>query len=1719
MSSILFIDARVQDWESLIAGLAADVQVVLLDPVQDGIEQIAVALQGVTDLDAIHIISHGTEGTLYLGDTVLTSENLSRYRSELQTIGTALKETGDILLYGCQVASGTTGQSFIDNLALYTKADVAASTDLTGSTALNGDWVLEGSSGTIETQVIAPVTQEAFDGVLSVPTLTPAGTLDKSFDTDGKLTTAIGAGHDRIQSMTLQGDGKIVVAGSTYSGANGNFALARYNTDGTLDTAFDADGKLTTAIGTGTEEVFSLALQADGKIVAAGSSYNGANDDFALVRYNTDGTLDTTFDDDGRLTTAIDAGADVLKSVALQADGKIVAAGYSNDGFRNEFALARYNADGTLDTTFSGDGKQVTTHSLTGDSDAEIRSLALQADGKILAAGRASNGFDFFDFTLVRYNANGTLDTTFSEFGVATTAVGLGDDELTCLALQADGKIVAAGYSDVGPSGYYDFALVRYNPDGTLDTTFDGDGKLTTSIGTGIDVLTSVALQADGKIVAAGYSRDGTNEDFALVRYNTNGTLDTTFDGDGKLTIPAGTGVDRIQDLVLQADGAIVGGGYSRIGANDDFALVRVVGGGTAANSGIPDVIAVENATFSFTFNANTFTDPEGGVLTYAVGALPAWLSFDAATRTFSGTPGTADVGSTNITVTAGDAETFSVSDTFAIKVGNNDAPTSMLDKSFSADGKVTTALSTTADQIVGLVLQADGKIVAAGTSGSANPDFAVVRYNADGTLDTTFSSDGMVITAIGVQLDVCTSVALQADGKIVAAGFGLSGPSDPNFTLVRYNTNGTLDTTFDGDGMLMTSFNTGTDTLAGIVLQADGKIVAAGQSTFGGTVDFALARFNTNGTLDSTFSGNGWLTTAIGTGTDRSAGLALQNDGKIVVAGFSYNGANDDFALARYNTDGTLDSTFDGDGKLTTAIGTGADVIAGVVLQSDGKIVVAGSSFNGANDDFALARYNTDGTLDSTFDGDGKLTTAIGAGADVLKSIALQADGKIVVAGSSHNGANTDFALARYNIDGTLDTTFDGDGKFTVPAGVLAANSVATSIRIQDNGAIVVGGVGIGIDGTQDFSVIRLVASSGIADKSAVHSIPLSYSAAFIDPEGGQVVYSAILTDGAPLPSWLTLQPSSGDFSGLPAQINVGRYDINVTAKDIHGVSNSDIFSLAVTNINGTSGNDTLYGGLGADTVSGLGGNDLYIVDDSNDSVSDSAGFDTVRASVNYDLSARAASVENLIFAGSGAFIGVGNGLDNNIAGNTGNDTLNGVAGNDTLIGGGGDDVLWGGDGDDSLSGGEGIDIASYVGTSLGVTVSLAITGAQNTIGAGTDTLGSTFESLEGGNFNDTLTGNSAANQLDGGAGNDTLDGGLGNDTLKGGSGNDTYKVNAAGDIVIENAGAGTDSVQSSVTHTLAANVEHLTLTGVGNASGNGNSLANQLTGNSGNNTLNGGLGNDTMTGGLGNDTYVVNAAGDVVTEAAAAGTDSVQASTSHTLQANVENLTLTGAGNSSGNGNTQDNLLTGNSKNNALNGGSGNDTMVGGAGNDTYSVNAAGDQVIENADAGTDTVNTAINYTLTVNVENLTQTGSANTSGTGNTQDNKLSGNSGNNTLIGNGGADTLTGGSGADTLTGGTGIDIFDYNALTDAGDTITDFTAGAGGDKLDIDTLLTALGYGGADPIAAGYVQLLQAGAHTQVNIDSNGGGDSFATTLITLQNVTAASVTLADNFIV
>ena len=586
---------------------------------------------------------------------------------------------------------------------------------------------------------------------------------------------------------------------------------------------------------------------------------------------------------------------------------------------------------------------------------------------------------------------------------------------------------------------------------------------------------------------------------------------------------------------------------------------------------------------------------------------------------------------------------------------------------------------------------------------------------------------------------------------------------------------------------------------------------------------------------------------------------------------------------------------------------------------------------------------------------------------------------------------------------------------------------------------------------------------------------------------------------------------------------------------------------------LDGGAGTDTLDGGTGADTMAGGDGNDTYLVDDLGDTVNEVAneGTDTVRTTLNAFSLAALLAVENLAFAGTGDFVGTGNNLDNVIDGGTGNDTLNGSAGNDTLNGSAGNDTLNGDAGNDTLNGGAGSDTlnggvgndamaggsgndtyvvdsatdvvteAAGAGTDTVQTSTLATytlganvenltntgndtftgngNGLDNVIngGGGADTLngaggndtlngGAGNDTLNGGAGADTLNGDAGDDTLNGGAGSDTLNGGAGNDAMAGGGGNDTYVVDTAGDTVTEAAGAGTDTVQTSTlaTYTLGANVENLTNTGNGTFTGDGNGLDNvinggggantlngldgndTLNGGAGNDTLDGGTGNDTMVGGAGNDTYIVDSAADTVTEAANEGTDTVRTTlNSFSLAAllAVENLAFAGTGNFVGTGNDLNNVIDGGAGNDTLNGAAGNDAMAGGIGNDTYIVDAAGDTVTEAAGAGTDTVQTGnlATYTLSANVENLTNTGNGTFTGTGNELNNIMTGGSGADTLNGGAGNDTLNGGIGDDTLNGGTGNDTMvggagnDIYVVDSATDVVTE------GANAGTDTVQTAL----------------------------------------------------------
>ncbi|MCO4203274.1 peroxidase family protein [Aeromonas taiwanensis] len=622
-----------------------------------------------------------------------------------------------------------------------------------------------------------------------------------------------------------------------------------------------------------------------------------------------------------------------------------------------------------------------------------------------------------------------------------------------------------------------------------------------------------------------------------------------------------------------------------------------------------------------------------------------------------------------------------------------------------------------------------------------------------------------------------------------------------------------------------------------------------------------------------------------------------------------------------------------------------------------------------------------------------------------------------------------------------------------------------------------------------------------------------------------------------------------------------------------LNGLDGNDTLNGGAGNdvLNGGAGNDTLNGGDGNDAMVGGSGNDTFLVDDLGDTVTEAAneGTDTVRTTLNTFSLAALLAVENLVFAGTGNFVGTGNDLNNVIDGGAGDDALNGASGNDTLNGNAGNDTLDGGAGNDAMTGGGGNDTyivdsaadtvteAANEGTdtvrttlnafslaSLLAVENLAFVGTGDFVGTGNNL----DNVIDGSTGNDTLNGGAGNDTLNGDAGNDTLNGGTGNDVMAGGVGNDTYIVDSAADTVIEAANEGIDTVRTTLNaFSLAAllAVENLAFAGIGNFVGTGNDLNNVIDGGAGNDTLNGAGGDDTLNGGAGNDTYVVDSANDVVTEAAGGGTDTVQTGTlaTYTLGADVENLIYTGNGPFTGNGNGLDNVITGGGGadtlnggagndtlsggigDDTLNGGTGNDTMVGGAGNDIYLVDSATDVVTEGANAGTDTVLTALaTYSLGANVENLTNTGNGTFTGNGNGLANvitggggvdtlsgaagndTLNGGAGNDTLNGNQGNDTLSGGVGADilngdvgddildggtgndTMNGGAGDDIFLFGQGSFGADVINGFDATAGGGQ----DLLNLTGAGVTSANFLDRVDIVDQGANTQVTVeDANG----------------------------
>jgi uncharacterized delta-60 repeat protein len=387
---------------------------------------------------------------------------------------------------------------------------------------------------------------------------------------------------------------------------------------------------------------------------------------------------------------------------------------------------------------------------------------------------------------------------------------------------------------------------------------------------------------------------------------------------------------------------------------------------------------------------------------------------------------------------------------------------TGVLDATFGTGGVVTTTIGSNSADARAIAIQPDGKILAAGF---ANNDFCLARYTTTGALDTSFGTGGVVTSSVTANCGI-RDVAIQSDGKILAIGF-----ADSDFALARYYITGTLDVSFGTAGVVTTSFGAGTNNDPySIAIQSDGKIIAAGNSFNGFNSYFALARYNTTGTLDTSFGTNGVVTSTFGT-TPYFTKMVLQEDGKIVACGNIWNGPDCYFATARYTSAGVLDTDFSGDGVITTtvdAVSPQNDYAYSLFIQPDNKILVGGFSQSGSDYNRALVRYTSAGVLDTSFGGDGIITATTLSGIDSESfSIGMQSNGKIVIAGTVYNGSYFDITLWRYTSAGELDTSFDSDGIFTVNNGV---NSWTNKVKIQPDGKILV----VGASNSQ-FCVMRI--------------------------------------------------------------------------------------------------------------------------------------------------------------------------------------------------------------------------------------------------------------------------------------------------------------------------------------------------------------------------------------------------------------------------------------------------------------------------------------------------------------------------------------------------------------------------------------------------------------------------------------------------------------------
>src|SRR5581483_3834689 len=788
--------------------------------------------------------------------------------------------------------------------------------------------------------------------VLAVPASAAPGDLDQSFGNGGIATTRI-PGTDVASAIARQPDGKLLVGGHVdgrRQDPGQAFAIERYNADGTLDGAFGSGGlwRLDGSGLLGDDEVNAVGVQSDGHVIAFGREHvTSPSHPFGnVIRIAADGSTS----DETLALPSIDNPSELLGGI-VQGNDSIVAIGYLSNGANTDLGIVRFQPNLDPDTSFgTGSGGGFTLVDLGSDE----RGYAVVSTGtKYYACGYTGNGSSR-KFLLVRFTSTGQPDTTFGTDGIVTTAVGSGHAQASALALATDGTgdILVAGRASNGANT--DFAIVRYTSTGQLASNFGNGGIVLTDFHAGDDAANDI-VAAGTEFVVAGRVRNGANNVMGFARYHGNGSLDSSFGTMGKLE--RGIGSDAVATSLVPYGSGFAAAGFGTPSFLPDFAVLRFDSAG----------------------------GPVGG-----------FGSTGLVTSGFPGTGGEARVvghqSDGRLVVGGRGLVGYGPASGFVLVRYDGDGT---LDTSFGSDGFATLD-DLPLGNLKAFAIQSDDRIVAVGDSPGIPGRFAVVRFTRNGKPDGSFGTNGELVSRIGSLADVA-GVAIQDDGAIVVC---LTDFSDSTaMSALRLTSDGHVDTGYGQGGVGSVQAPNGDKTgCSSVQIDARGRAVLAGQRLDGSDWDLAVARLTRTGHPDAAFSSDGYASHGFGA-NERAHGLALDGNGRLDVVGESSDAAGDRsaFLLARWNSDGSLDTGFATNGRVRRHFGSDTiDIGTAVRIQGDGKIVATSST--GSLGDFShVARFTSAGALDAGFGSSGR--TKVAQPQDLV-GLTLQSDGRIVAVG-----------------------------------------------------------------------------------------------------------------------------------------------------------------------------------------------------------------------------------------------------------------------------------------------------------------------------------------------------------------------------------------------------------------------------------------------------------------------------------------------------------------------------------------------------------------------------------------------------------------------------------------------------------------------------------------------------------------------------------------------